>query len=260
MGVEMTVAVVVMESAVPAHTLRPWLPDDPRVTVAAPGSFADLPAWVDRLGVSHVIVAARSTAGVTARLTATTLAAARPEVTVAHRVLPTTSVALAASALTALEAGTDAVSVLNTYDQLLRQSHSGTWLHSVTKLHDPKPGFGLHLRSMFTRGFVATTTPVPGVGRTFTLPPGGQPLLVGAEESSPAFAAVARLAGASPVQSVPVLADVSRAHGSAGAEFVALVPVQPLAGPVATCPSCHTRQARMTCPFCHVQLRVTEPA
>lgn len=249
-----------METAVPSDTLRPWVDGDTRVTVSGTDAFADLPAWADRLGARHVLVVARSSSGVAARLAATTVAGARPDVAVAHRVQPTTSLALAASALTALETGGDAVAVLQAFDQLVARSASGVWLRSVTKLHQPKPGFGMHLRSLVSRGFVATTTPAPGVGRTLELADAGAPLLVAADPDSAELAAVTRLAGSHAIQTVPVLADVARAYGSRGAEFACLAPVPPPVGPQTLCPACGIRQSGTVCPYCHIHLRVSEPA
>ena len=255
-----SLAFVVVENAITHDVLVPWIGDDPRVAVAPEPAFADVPAWVDALGADHVVVVARPASGAAARLAATTLSGARPGVAVAHRVVPTTSIALAASALNALESGSDAVSVLQAFDQLTTRSSSGAWLRSVTRLEHPKPGLGLHVRSLFGRGFVAMTTPEPSVGRTLPAPAVGHPLLVGADAGSAEFAAVVALAGGHPVQAVPVLADVTRAYGSAGAEFVSLEPVAPPAEPYATCPVCQSRQSSITCPFCHVHCRVSEPA
>lgn len=255
-----SVVFVVVENSFDHDALVPWIDDDPRVAAAPESAFVDLPAWVDGLGASHVIIAARPASGVVARLAATTLSGARPEVAVVHRVAPTTSIALAASALNALEAGSDAVGVLRAFDELTTRSSSGTWLRSVTRLENPKPGLRLHVRSLFGRGFVAMTTPTPAVGRTLDAPPAGHPLLVGADAASAEFAAVVALAGGHAVQSVPVLADVKAAYGSPGAEFVALAPVAPPPEPFATCPVCQSRQSSLTCPFCHVHLRVSEPA
>jgi len=258
--VDTSVAFVVVERSLDHDSLLPWIDDDPRVAVSPEPAFADLPAWVDGLGADHVIIAARPASGAVARLAATTLTGARPGVAVAHRVVPTTSIALAASALNALESGSDAVGVLRAFDQLSTRSSSGAWLRSVTRLDDPKPGLGLHVRSLFGRGFVAMTTPAPSVGRTLEAPPAGHPLLVGADAASAEFAAVVALAGGHAVQSVPVLADVKRSYGSTGAEFVALAPLAPPAEPFATCPVCESRQSSLICPFCHVHLRVSEPA
>lgn len=257
---EASVAFVVVENALTHDALVPWIDDDPRVAVAPESAFADVPAWVDGLGADHVIIAARPASGAMARLAATTLTGARPGLAVVHRVVPTTSIALAASALNALESGSDAVSILRAFDQLATRSSSGAWLRSVTRLEHPKPGLGLHVRSLFGRGFVAMTTPAPSVGRTLEAPAVGHPLLVGADAASAEFAAVVALVGAHPVQAVPALADVKRAYGSSGAEFVALEPVAPPAEPYATCPVCESRQSTLTCPFCHVHLRVSEPA
>lgn len=254
------VAFVVVESAFTHDVLVPWIGEDPRVAVAPESAFADVPAWVDRLGADHVVIVSRPASGAVARLAATTLTGARPGVAVAHRVVPTTSIALAASALNALESGSDAVSVLRAFDQLTTRSSSGAWLRSVTKLEHPKPGLGLHVRSIFGRGFVAMTTPEPSVGRTLAAPAVGHPLLVGADAGSAEFAAVVALAGGHTVQSVPVLADVKAAYGSPGAEFVALEPVAAPAELYATCPVCDSRQSSLTCPFCHVHCRVSEPA
>lgn len=258
--VSMSVAFIVIENAITQDVVTPWLGDDVRVAVATESAFADLPSWVDGLGADHVVIAARPASGVVARLAATTLTGARPGVAVAHRVVPTTSIALAACALNALESATDAVGVLRAFDQLSTRSSSGAWLRSVTKLDDPKPGLGLHVRSLFGRGFVAMTTPTPSVGRTLEAPEPGHPLLVGADAASAEFAAVVALAGGHAVQCVPALADVKAAYGSTGAEFVALAPVAPPAEPYATCPVCESRQSSLTCPFCHVHCRVSEPA
>lgn len=249
-----------METAIPTDTLRPWVEGDTRVTVSGAGAFADLPRWADRVGAQHVLIVARSASGVAARLAATTLAGARPDVAVAHRVRPTTSLALAASALTALETGGDAVTVLQAFDQLVARSTSGIWLRSVTRLHQPKPGFGMHVRSLVSRGFVATTTPTPQVGRTLDLAEDGPPLLVAADPDSAEFAAVSTLAATHTVQTVPVLADVAKAYGSRGAEYACLAAVPPPMGPQALCPTCGIRQSGTVCPYCHTHLRVPEPA
>ena len=257
---ESNVAFIVVEGSINHGGVMPWIADDPRVAVASESAFADIPGWVTSLGADHAVIASRPTSGSVARLAATTLAGARPEVAVAHRVVPTTSVALAASGLNALESGSDAVAVLGAFDHLTTASASGTWLRSVTRLVDPKPGLGMHVRSLFGRGFVAMTTPAASVGRTLEAPPVGHPLLVGADAGSAEFAAVVALAGTHAVQSVPVLADVKSAHGSPGAEFVALAPVVRPAEGTATCPVCASRQNAVTCPYCHVHCRVTEPA
>ena len=257
---ETNVAFIVVENSINHAGIVPWIADDPRVAVASGAAFADVPGWVASLGADHVVIASRPSSGPVARLAATTLAGARPEVAVAHRVVPTTSVALAASGLNAVESGSDAVAVLGAFDHLTTASASGTWLRSVTRLVDPKPGLGMHVRSLFGRGFVARSTPAPSVGRTLEAPSVGHPLLVGADAASAEFAAVVALAGAHVVQSVPVLADVKRAHGSAGAEFVALAPVVRVAEGTATCPVCASRQNAVTCPYCHVHCRITEPA
>lgn len=254
------VVFVVVEGATTHDSVVPWIDDDPRVAVAPESAFTDVVEWVERLGADHVVIAARPASGTVARLAATTVAGARPGVAVVHRVVPTTSIALAASALNALESGSDAVSVLRAFDQLTTASTSGVWLRSVTRLEHPKPGFGLHVRSLLGRGFVAMTTPQPSVGRTLHAPAAGHPLLVGADAASAEFAAVLALAGAHQVLSVPVLADVKTAHGSQGAEFVVLEPVAPAADPSGTCPVCDSRQSTLTCPFCHVHCRVSEPA
>jgi hypothetical protein len=258
--VDTSVAFVVVENAFTHDALVPWIDDDPRVSAAPESAFADVPAWVDTLEADHVVIAARPASGRVARLAATTLTGARPGVAVVHRVVPTTSIALAASALNALESGSDAVGVLRAFDQLSTRSSSGAWLRSVTRLENPKPGLGLHVRSFVSRGFVAMTTPTPSVGRTLEAAMVGHPLLVGADAASAEFAAVVALAGGLTVQSVPALADVKAAYGSAGAEFVALEAVSPSPEAYATCPVCDSRQSAATCPFCHVHLRVSEPA
>lgn len=252
--------VVVLDSTLTADTLRPWLAHERRVALVGPGRIADLGQLSDDLGATHVVIAARHPDGRAARLAATILAGARPRVAVAHRVGATSAIALAASAVTALESHTDPGGVLATFDQMVARSVGGMWLHKVTGLQYPRPGFGMHVRSLVSRGFVASMTPVPQISRALALSDDLQTVLVGAEETSREFTALQGVSAGRRLQAVPAISDVTRAHGSRGVEFVALAPVSAPTLAPNPCPSCGARSAVQICQYCHVHLRVSEPA
>lgn len=254
----MNVGIALIEASVDAETSRSWVEGQSDLVVVGCAGFGEVVRWAADAGFTHVTVTSRAATTSDARLLATVLVGALPGLAVAVAPIDTTSVALAAAASAALEGAEDPVRGLEIFTHLATTSLSGVWLSSVTRLDHPKPSVGTHLRSIFSRGFVATLAPEHAVARTLSESATDVDLLIGAGADTDAFASASALSPRGLAHSVPAIADVRAAYGSPGAEFVALARVPDPTPRTSQCPVCGIAQSGVACPFCQVHLRVPE--
>ncbi|MBR7742630.1 hypothetical protein KC207_04930 [Phycicoccus sp. BSK3Z-2] len=210
---------------------------------------------------SRIVVLHRPADHAGAALLANVVSGALPAVPVTR--LPVTSSLLAATVI-ALEAahveGEGDLARLARIPQTLDVTVSGAWLRRVTRLDDPSPSFGQHLRSIFPWGprFVARCGPD---GRVVKAEPAGFDgsgtgrLVVGAPEGSPGVDRLVAWFGSDAVVHVPpVVADVRGVYGNPGVEFAVVDEFLAAPGPrTARCPVCREPMHADTCPFCHVR-------
>lgn len=200
------------------------------------------------------------------RRQATFAVAQFPDVRVAWRAVPVTTLAVAAAAAVAARSRLVPTLAVHAFDVALDGSWSGVWVRSLAGLR-PSPSVRGHLRSLRPgSGWLVAQHPAPGVTPVHDVEASPAPtvfagsvLLVGGDAPERVVAAVQASIGASSRRVVPALADARSLYGAARA--VELVGVPPAVGGTAPhvrgmCPSCWLPLATPACPFCHAAATV----
>ncbi|UDY23759.1 hypothetical protein [Nocardioides sp. Kera G14] len=219
--------------------------------------------------VSHVLVLAPAELAAEARLAATAVGAVRPDLALNVDTSVRSVGALVSAVQAVPDIASSAAEVRETVRRRLLASISGAWLPSVTKLANPNPGMGLHIRSLVARGagFIALRDDPAWVAQLPLKQQASHRISHLAEGDAVCFGelpepAISALFGFGLTQRptrVDSLPDVAGEWGSAEAvEFVLRAPVvsRPRLG---TCAVCGDPVWERTCPFCHAGLRGAAP-
>lgn len=248
----------------PVDLCAPWLaPERPaaegRLVVVARQAGPALARWVAEGEVDHLVLLTGRDGFHPARYVAAVVSGAVPGLAVAVREVPTTALAALVHAADALGVDAAPAEQLAAFDRSIGDACTGMWLKSVTRLRDPNPTFGQHLRSLFPlkRGFVAQLSPEPSVLKKGQSPAGveagARALLVACAEDSAVSEYLTGMFPDVPVQRVAPITPMSAAYGSKGAEFLLDAPTLPsAAAPLGACPVCSQAMHAASCSYCHV--------
>jgi len=210
--------------------------------------------------LTHVIVV--SAAGGDRRLgdvLASTIAGDQPRLAVGRLVTSAPSLAVAAVGRRLQQVNASPSAAHAVLTTLLPTIPAGLWLRRVTKLDEPSPSVGQHLRSWFPgKGFWALLVPrskVVNLNGAFPDYGSLREAVLTADTGIPqeALSVLTAALGTSEVVVTEPVHTIESVYGSTGGEFV-VVP-QRIAPPQLTgarCPSCDEHLHSPACPFCHV--------
>lgn len=223
----------------------------------------------------HVLVVGFAGQEQTVRTLASLAVARWPELRVAWRVTPLGALAAATAAAVAVRAELSPAVAVHYFDSVLGGMWSAAWLPSVSRLHDPAPSLGQHLRSWVPggSGYLVVHGPATAVlalrsAKTelvvgSSVPSGARYLLLVGGDAPPGVTErVAQLTGTPRVRPVANLVDSRERYGVAQAVEYARLLVPEEAEPErrvvlsGECPACSLPQATSTCPFCHATVRM----
>lgn len=234
----------------PAHT---WVREDLPLVVISAGDPVALALWADEVSATHVAVLTRPDTRSSASLQVTIAAGRHPQIAFCLLQREGSLLALAASAMSAIEGHAEAPDALARLQSTLETTESGVWLKRVNKLRFPHPKFRQHVRSLLPggRGYLAvmspTSTVLPVAKAQAAIRPHPGYLV---SETTPDGSApgVLQEAFQSQVHSLPPVGSTAKRYGSEGLEYARLGHQDAL--PTRPCPLCWLRFAGTACPYC----------
>ena len=268
---DVTLSVVVLDPSCEPVSARQWAGGagwSTRLRIGGHQSGPALASWLRDSDSHDAIVLHRLTEARQAAYLANVLSGAVPGSAVATVTVTTSLLAAAVVAVDACESSDERPSTtVSRIERTLAGSVSGLWTRTVTRLSNPSPSFGQHVRSIFPggTGFVSlrgegarVVAATPG-GFAGDGQPAGQQLLVGADEGTRGVAELTAWFGGESACVPAVVESVRRAYGNDGVEFT-IVP-EVLSEPEVVTGRCRVCQQPIhgrSCLFCHVLPRKPE--
>lgn len=252
-----------------------WLEGDDRVVVVPVADPLALTTWaLTRDDLEQLIFVGRVAHAPAMAVAGNLLTGRLPHLQLSTSTWRTTTLSLAALSARVHEGAESAHEAVAQMQRLVPATWSGVWMPRVTKLSEPRPTFGQHLRSMISGGpgFLATLTPQMGVVQLQPIAPEspespgavvangtpvvpGSTLIVGGQLRETNLEAVQRQAGVTQSVVLPAAEDGKSQYGSSEAVELVLMPDvsadQP-GSPAGWCQVCRSPVWGEFCPFCRV--------